>query len=151
MIQSYCPPKRAVRRDACEQGVPWLIGEQTRPLKVLVDACCGVAPERSVRSNQRVDLGGRQLDPLIAQRRQCADRIAREIQAVFLVGQQATDDQLNGFQRHVCPSGGRAATTCVRRIRWRLGQSQSRSMTASTSLAEKRRSSPRHGLLRRVW
>ena len=73
MVRSHCPPKRAVRRDACEQGVPRLISEPTRPLKVRIDACCGVAPERSVRSNQRVDLGGRQLDTLIAQRRQCAD------------------------------------------------------------------------------
>jgi hypothetical protein len=80
------------------QGVPRLISEPTRPLKVPIDACCGVAPERSVRSNQRVDLGGRQLDPLIAQRRQCVDRITQEIQTVFLVGYQATDEQLNGFQ-----------------------------------------------------
>jgi hypothetical protein len=98
MVRLHCPPKRAVRRDACEQGVPRLISEPTRPLKVGIDACGGVAPERSVRSNQRVDLGGRQFDPLIAQRRQCADRIAQEIQTVFLVGHQATDEQLNGFQ-----------------------------------------------------
>ena len=80
------------------QGDPRLVREQTRPLKLPIDACCGVAPERSVRSNQRVDLGGRQLDPLIAQRRQCAGRIAQEIQTIFLVGDQATDDQLNGSQ-----------------------------------------------------
>ena len=30
--------------------------------------CCGVAPERPVGSNQRVELSGCQLDTLIAQR-----------------------------------------------------------------------------------
>ena len=98
MVRLHCPPKRAGRRDACEQGVPRLISEPTRPLKVSIDACCGVAPERSLRSNQCFDLGGRQLDPLIAQRRQCVDRITQEFQTVFLVGHQATDDQLNGFK-----------------------------------------------------
>jgi hypothetical protein len=79
MVRLQCPPKRAVRRDAGEQGVPGLISEPTRPLKVRIDACCGVAPERSLRSNQRVDLGGRQLDPLIAQRRQGVDRSLRNL------------------------------------------------------------------------
>jgi hypothetical protein len=65
-------------------------------LKVRIDPCCGVAPEHSVRPNQSVDLDGRQCDTLIAQRRQCPDRIAQEIQTVFLVSHQATDDQLNG-------------------------------------------------------
>jgi len=58
-----------------------LISVPIRPLKVRIDACCGVAPQRSVRSKQRVDLGGRQLDTLIAQRRQGADRITQECQA----------------------------------------------------------------------
>jgi hypothetical protein len=98
MVRWHCPPKRDVRRDACQQGVPRLVSEPTRPLKVRINACCGVAPERPVGSNQGVDLGGRQLHPLIAQRRQGADRIAQEIQTVLLVGHQAADDQLNGFQ-----------------------------------------------------
>ena len=152
MVRLHCPPKRAVRGDGCEQEVPRLISEPTRPLKVRIDACCGVAPERSVRSNQRVDLGGRQLDTLIAQRRQGADRITQEFQTVFLVGHQATDDHLNGSQRHACTSGGRSRLlrifVCVR---WRRGQSQGCSMTASTSLAETQPSSRRHGLFRRVW
>ena len=86
MVRLHCPPKRAVRRDVGEQGVPGLISEPTRPLKVRIDACCGVAPERSIGSNQSVDLGGCQFDTLIAQRGQGADRFAQEIQAVFLVG-----------------------------------------------------------------
>src|SRR5258705_9121770 len=73
-----------------------------------IDACCGITPERWVSPNQPLDLGGCQLDTLIAQRRQCPDRIAQEIQTVFLVGHQATDDLLNGFQRHASPSGGLA-------------------------------------------
>jgi hypothetical protein len=111
MVQLHCPPKRAVRRDACGHGDPRLVSEPTRPLKLLIDACCGVAPERSVGANQSVDLSGCQLDTLIAQPRQCADRIAQEIQTIFLVSHQATDDQLNGSQRHEWPSGGRAAPT----------------------------------------
>ena len=135
MVRLHCPPKRAVRREACEQGVPRLISEPTRPLKVRIDACCGVAPERSVRSNQRVDLGGRQLDTLIAQRRQCADRITQEFQAVFLVGHQATDDHLNGSQGHAC-TRGRVAALRIFDAFGTTRSSQRRSMTASTSLAE---------------
>ena len=120
MVRSHCPPKRAVRRDACDQGVPRLISEPTRPLKFRIDACCGVAPERSVGSNQRVDLGGRQLDPLIAQRRQGADRITQEFQTVFLVGHQATDDHLNGSQRHACTRGGRSRCYVYSLGSWRL-------------------------------
>jgi len=142
MVGLYCPPKRAVRRDACQHGVPRLFSEPTRPLKVRIDACCGVAPECSVRSNQRVDLRGRQLDTLIAQRRQSADRITQEFQTVFLVGHQATDDHLNGSQRHGCASGGRAAPTCVRPMSLRTRRSKRRASTTSTSLAEAQPLSP---------
>jgi len=142
MVGLYYPPKRAVRRDACQHGVPRLFSEPTRSLKVRIDACCGVAPERSVRSNQRVDLGGRQLDTLIAQRRQSADRITQEFHTVFLVGHQATDDHLNGSQRHDCASGGRAAPTCVRPMSLRTRRSKRRSSTTSTSLAEAQPLSP---------
>jgi hypothetical protein len=100
MVRLHCPPKRVVRRDARDQGVPLLISSPTRPLKVRIDAGCGVAPERWVGSNQGVDLSGCQLDALSAKCCQCADRIAQELHTVFLVSDQATDDQLNGFQRH---------------------------------------------------
>ncbi len=38
MVRLHCPPKRAVRRDACEHGDLRLLSEQTRPLKV-ADRC----------------------------------------------------------------------------------------------------------------
>lgn len=69
-------------------------------LQVRVDSLCCVGPECGVGSYQRLDLSARQLHPLIVQLVEGSERIAQEAPTIFLIGDQPTDDQLDGFLRH---------------------------------------------------
>lgn len=65
-----------------------------------VNSLCCIGPERAVGSYERFDLSARQLDPLIAQSVQGSERITKEPRTIFFVGDQPTDEQLDGFLRH---------------------------------------------------
>jgi hypothetical protein len=77
-----------------------LVLSEAALLQVRVDSLCCVGPECAVGSYERLDLSARQLDPLIVQPVQGSERIAQEAEPIFLIGDQPTDDQLDGFLRH---------------------------------------------------
>ena len=74
---------------------------ETRPLQTSVDALCRIGPEGTVSSSERFDLSQRQLDSLIAQLVQSSERIDQEFKTILLVGDQATDNRLDRFLRHL--------------------------------------------------
>ena len=151
MVRLHCPPKRAVRRDACEQGVP-RTNQRANSTVEGSDRCVlrrrsrAFGPFESARRSRRTST--RHLDRAASSRRGSdhsgiSDGIPRR--------SPGDRRSLERFSK-TCLYQWRslAAATGIRPIRWRLGQSQGRSMTASTSLAEKQPSSRRHGFLRRV-
>jgi hypothetical protein len=79
-----------------------LITPKTRPLQASVDALCRIAPEGAVSLRERFDLSPSQLDSLIAQLVQGSVRIVQESEAILLIGDQPTDNQLNRFLRPGC-------------------------------------------------
>jgi hypothetical protein len=74
-----------------------LLAAEAEALQAWVDALGGVRPQRLLGLNERLDLPTRQLESLVAKRRQHPTRVFQELLPEVFVGEHTADKELHGL------------------------------------------------------